>query len=438
MAGEATTSTGKSSPQFQIPWLIKRNMALFSLCQTFTGAGMQFAYGFGPLMVLQVTGSAGLAGLSTALIGLSRLIVAYPIGKITDRYGRKPGILLGLALALVGALVVGFSMNLLSTALLVVGMLLFAMGMNATHQMRVGATDMFPPQFRAQALGYIALGSLIGLFVSPLMVTVGERLADAHGYDRLGMPWLMLPALIVPGMFMIMMVRPDPKEIGQNLERYYPGYVPPPRPAPGSKGAQPFDWREMWRRPVIRLALISNASAQANMTIVMVMTSLVLSHHGHSLSEIAISHMFHTAGMFAFTIPLGKLTDRIGRVRVMLPGVAIALVGASFVAYTSHYWTVTLGTFLVGLGWAAANVATTALVADAYTTEQRGRAVGVIDTAAGMVTMGTAIIGGPIIEWGGLPSAGLAAMLMALPPLVVALTPAMRRALSDPALASAR
>lgn len=39
-----------------------------------------------------MTGSAGLAGLSVGLIGLSRFLVLYPVGKITDSYGRKPGI----------------------------------------------------------------------------------------------------------------------------------------------------------------------------------------------------------------------------------------------------------------------------------------------------------------------------------------------------------
>ncbi len=46
------------------------------------------------------------------------------------------------------------------------------------------------------------------------------------------------------------------------------------------------------------------------MAIVMVLTSLVLAHHGHSLTAIAFSHMFHAAGMFAFTIPLGWAADR--------------------------------------------------------------------------------------------------------------------------------
>ena len=87
---------------FRVPPLIRRNTALFALSQTFTGAGMQFAYGFGPLMVLSLTHSAHLAGLSVALIGFGRFLIAYPIGRITDAWGRKPGILLGLTLAMAG------------------------------------------------------------------------------------------------------------------------------------------------------------------------------------------------------------------------------------------------------------------------------------------------------------------------------------------------
>src|SRR3954469_12005860 len=94
---------------FRLPPLIKRNMALFALSQSFTGVGMQFAFGIGPLMVLALTGSATLAGLFVGSLGLSRFLVSYPIGKITDTYGRKPGIFLGLVLSLVGAIVTGLS-----------------------------------------------------------------------------------------------------------------------------------------------------------------------------------------------------------------------------------------------------------------------------------------------------------------------------------------
>ena len=419
--GVATGARSGTKPvKFRIPPLIRRNTALFSLSQTFTGPGMQLAYGFGPLMVLALTNSAHLAGITVALISFSRFLIAYPIGRITDTWGRKPGILLGLVLAMAGAIVMGLSMLLRSFPVLVGGMLLFGMGMNAAQQLRVAATDMFPPNRRAEALGYVAMGALFGLILSPLMVLVSEGMAKDLGIDQLALPWFLLPGLIIPGMLIISFVQPDPKEIGMNLERYYPGYVTPPRPSvAGGMPPAKFSAGTLLCNPQILLALVANCAAYANMTIVMVLTSLVLSHHGHSLYAIAFSHMFHSMGMFAFTIPLGRLTDRIGRDWVMFPGVAVALVGASLVAFTGGYWLITLGTFLVGLGWAGANVAATALIADNYQTEQRGRAIGVSESCAGATNTVTALMIGPLVEWGGLPASGLAAVICALPPLLM-------------------
>jgi MFS family permease len=103
----------------------------------------------------------------------------------------------------------------------------------------------------------------------------------------------------------------------------------------------------------------------------------------------------------------------------MYPGVAIALLGAALVTFTPAFWSVTLGTFLVGLGWAAANVAATALIADHATTAERGRAIGVNDSLAGGVNLATAVVTGPLVEWSGLPAAGTVAVLLALVPLAM-------------------
>ena len=134
----------------RVPPLIKRNTALFALSQSFIGAGTQLAYGIGPLMVIALTGSASLAGLTVALFGVSRFLVSYPVGKITDTYGRKPGIQLGLALALIGTIIVGLVDAVPQhRRRSIVGMLIFGMGFNAAQQLRVAATDMFPPRLRA-------------------------------------------------------------------------------------------------------------------------------------------------------------------------------------------------------------------------------------------------------------------------------------------------
>ena len=401
----------------KIPSLIKRNVSLFSMSQSFTGAGMQFSYGFGPLMVVSLTGSAGLAGLSVALIGISRFLVAYPMGRITDSQGRKPGILLGLSLALLGAVTLGSAMMAHSIVLFVIGLLAFGMGMSASQQMRVAATDMFPPSMRGQALGYVALGSLGGLLLSPTLIFIAEPIGRQTGLDPLGLPWFFLPILIVTGMFIISFVRPDPKIIGMNLKDYWPDYSPSEKKS--SIAPRDFSAMTLLRNPSTRLAIISNCAATGNMSIVMVLTSLVLAHHGHTLSAIAISHTFHSIGMFAFTIPLGKLADRVGRSRIMFPGVFVSLIGAALVAFTPNLVTVTLGTFLVGVGWAAANVAATAFIADQVTTTERGRAIGLNDTFAGVSTVFAAFVTGPLIEWYGLPATGAVAMLLALAPFVL-------------------
>lgn len=407
----------KTPSSYRIPALIKRNTALVSLSQSFSGTGMLFAYTLGPMMVIAITGSAALSGMTVALLGLSRFFVAYPIGKITDTYGRKPGVLLGLALALVGTVMLGLSMNANSFSLLMAGMLVFGMGMSAAQQLRVAATDMFPAPLRGQALGYLALGSLVGLVLSPLMISAAESVARGTDYHPLALPWLWQPALILLGMVLIALVRPDPKEIGMNLERYYPGYVPPA--SKGDAEGAGFSIRGFLRDNPVRLAVASNCAVVGNMAVVMVLTSLLLQHHGHSLTAIAFSHTLHAAGMFAFTIPLGKLADRFGRNQVMLPGVAAALVGAALVTFTDLFWSITLGTFLVGLGWAAANVAATALIADRAETATRGRAIGVNDSVGAAVHVLLSILTGPLIEWGGLPAAGVVAILVSLLPLPV-------------------
>ena len=389
---------------------------LFALSQSFIGAATQLAYGIGPLMVIAVTGSATLAGLTVGLFGVSRFLASYPTGKITDTFGRKPGILFGQGITIVGSFITGFAMLAQSAAGLAVGMLLFTVGVSAAQQLRVAAADMYPPRMRGLALGFVATGSLVGIALSPLVMGIAELVSQRTGVEPIGLPWLMLPLLIAGGMVLVTFVQPDPKEIGENLQRYYPDYVPPPR-APG-QGDEFSAWQLLKFTPT-RLAIVSNAAGQGNMAIVMVLTSLVLAHHGHSLTAIAFSHMFHAAGMFAFTIPLGWAADRIGREWVMYPGVAMTLVGALFVALGEGFVAVTIGTFLVGLGWCAANVASTALIADYADTSHRGRAIGVSETGAGAMTLLAAVVTGPLIECASLPAAGIAAALIAIVPLIL-------------------
>jgi MFS family permease len=103
----------------------------------------------------------------------------------------------------------------------------------------------------------------------------------------------------------------------------------------------------------------------------------------------------------------------------MYPGVVLTIVGAALVALTTGYVSITLGTFLVGIGWAAANVAATALLADEVETGARGRAIGTNDSWAGGTSLVLALITGPLISTLGLAAAGVFAALVAAVPLLM-------------------
>ena len=63
-------------------------------------------------------------------------------------------------------------------------MIVFTMGVSAGQQLRVAATDMYPPRMRGLALGFIATGSLVGIALSPLVMVLAEVVSQrdrAHG-----------------------------------------------------------------------------------------------------------------------------------------------------------------------------------------------------------------------------------------------------------------
>jgi MFS family permease len=157
------------------------------------------------------------------------------------------------------------------------------------------------------------------------------------------------------------------------------------------------------------------------MTLMMAMTSLALDHHGHGLPMISLSVAIHVVGMFGLSIPLGRLTDQIGQRNVMLLGSVISAVGSCFVSLTSEYHLITIGTFLVGLGWSCINVASSALIADVVAPGDRGRAIGLSDTfsVAGSVLLPLA--GGPLVEYAGLPSLALVGIALMTIPIVMLL-----------------
>lgn len=407
------------------PALIKRNTLWLALTQMFVGTGTQFTAAMGPLMVLSLLGSPVFAGLSVGVIGASRLVASHAFGRVTDRFGRKPGLYLGLALALVGSTLIGSFMQAGSFPGLILGMVVFALGMNGVQQLRLAAAEMYPPGRRAVVLGIMLTGSLVGVVLAPSIIGSAYALAPALGMSGLALPWFFFPALIVPAAVMVTRVRPDPRDIAADLGRYYPGYLPPASEAAASTVT--FGLREFFAHPHRRVAAVTMLFSQAAMQMAMVTVPLQLTHHGYELPAVALSTSIHVAGMYGPSLPMGRLVDRMGRGPLLVAGAIVEAVGAGIATFTQDHASITLGIFLVGVGWCAANVSSTAMVIDSTPTSARGRGVGLLDsfTAAGVLLP---LSVGVLVEVWGLQVAGMLAMFIVVLPLF------LRRLLVDGSL----
>ncbi|MCC7367896.1 MAG: MFS transporter [Chloroflexi bacterium] len=416
----SSTSPDPAKPGQQhlsIPPLIKRNTVLLALTQAFVGMGNQTTPTLAPIIAVRMLGSPDLAGVGSSILGLSRLLIAYPVGFLTDRYGRKAGLMLGLALTLLGTLVIGAGILAWSFGLVIVGLVVFGLGVGAGQQLRLAAADMFVPARRGEGLGYVLTGSLVGAIAAPLLIAASKSIGASMNQDELAIVWFLLPIIIVPSMLLVLLVRPDPKTIAQNLARYYPGYAPPTTQAAHTVS---IGGPRVWVRNFPLAAAFANSFAALGvMSMMMAMTSLALDHHGYSLTSISASVSLHVIGMFGFSIPIGRLSDRFGRRNLMLVGNVLLAVGSILVPTSPEYIVITTGTFLVGLGWSCVNVASSALITEVVAPAERGRAIGFSDTISQASTIAMPLAGGPIAAHLGLPALAVVALAVLLGPVIM-------------------
>ena len=101
-----------------------------------------------------------------------------------------------------------------------------------------------------------------------------------------------------------------------------------------------------------------------------------------------------------FQIPLGLLSDKIGRKPVIAGGLLVFALGSVIAASTDNIWIIIIGRAIQGMGAVAA--ATMALAADLTREQNRAKVMSVIGMTIGMSFMLAMIIGPLINEWVGI------------------------------------
>jgi MFS family permease len=295
------------------------------------------------------------------------------------RVGRRGGILLGLLVGALGGGLVFASVLIRSIPLLLLGSAMTGFANAAGNLGRYIAAGMVPPERRASAIGLVVWGTTIGTVLGPNLAGPAGAFATSIGLPELagayGVTVLFVGAAVVAGYFLL---RPEPYALADPsaLHRDDPSAGPAP------------SMMSILARPTVLVALVSLVAAQVVMVLIMTMTPLHLTDHGHGLATVGLVLSAHTFGMFGLSPITGRLTDRFGSVPVIGAGL-VGLAGAALLAALAPPdggLGLTLALFLLGYGWNLCFVAASSLLSHGLALAARTRVQGIADT----LTWGTA------------------------------------------------
>lgn len=377
----ATNLTSRST-QLRITWTLFATQSLFS-------ATMIASFTLLPILSAQFGGSDSVAGIPNTLTMLGRALIAYPIGWLMDKHGRRLGLTIGYALAALGGLLSAYSIGLSSFMILSAGSMLAGMGRGVTEQARFVAGDARIGPDRASAIGLIVLAGTVGAVGGPLMVEPTRAFMSQFGYLADVGPFAAMVALNLLAMLMVFaLLRPDPLAIARELENRSNGGVKKP-----IKPARPVS--EIFAGSLVRLAIAAMVIGQLVMTLIMVITPLYMHHHNHGAGPISWVIMAHTLGMFGLSTFTSNLIERFGRINMINSGAGILALSAIITPISINAWALGVALFLLGLGWNFCFIAGSSLLADALAPNERGKAQGanemMVALASGVGSAGTGV-----------------------------------------------
>lgn len=379
----------------------RRTVGTLALAQVVGGIGNGAGLAVGALLIEEVTGSAGWAGLAVVAMTLGAAGFTVPLSNFAVHRGRRPALTTGWLGGAAGAVTVVLGAEWSSLPLLLLGFLLFGASTAANLQSRFAAADRAEPAAVGRSISLVVWATTIGSVAGPNLTGPGASVARAIGIPELAGPQVFSAvAFSAAGLVTWVLLRPDP------LARRDAAAPPPPRIA----AALPHV------RGTTAIAIAAVALSHAVMVSVMALTPVHMSGHGASLSIIGFTISLHIAGMFALSPLFGWTTDRWGAEPTILLGQAVLILacGIAGTAGDSNVQ-ITIGLILLGVGWSMSVIAGAALLTRSLDASVRPLVQGFSDLSMNLAGAAGGLVAGVVVAAWSFGALSAVATLLTLP-----------------------
>lgn len=388
--------------------LYRRVIVVASLSQIFGGAGLAAGITVGALLAQQMLGTEAYAGLPIALFTLGSAGAAFLVGRISQRYGRRPGLTSGFMLGGFGGLGVVLAAILDNLPLLFICMIIYGAGTATNLQTRYAGTDLASKDQRAKAVSIILVSATFGAFAGPNLVDFMGEFARSIGIPALAGPFLLSgTAFLLAGSVIFLLLRPDPLLIAKALEAFNQERS---QEAPLEQTGQALN-----KKGVVAGAAIM-VLTQMIMIAIMTMTPVHMRLHGHDLGDIGLVIGIHIGAMYLPSLFTGVLVDKFGSTAMSIASGAVlatASVLAAFAPEESLFFLI-LALALLGIGWNIGLISGTTKVVDSTEPSNRAKTQGTVDVFIALSGASGGVLSGMVVAGSSFAALSLIGGLLSL------------------------
>lgn len=331
--------------------------------QAMGSAGFLVASTVTPIVGAQLSGRPSFAGVPTAFYWAGGALATLVWGRLMDPLGRRKTLSLGLLVGVLGASLASFFVVGHSFAGFVLGLALMGAANSALQLARFMAGEVHRMEERGRAISTVVLGGTVGAVLGPALVAPMSALATSLGGPPLAGPYAASAGFFSLGaVLVVVLLWPDPRDLAREVQRESAS------PSPALRTV-----REILADPSVRIAGLTMAIAQVVMVMLMVITSLHMSHHHHALGSIAAVMSSHVFGMYAFSVVSGRFADKWGRGPLIGVGAIVLVVSCLTATVSTEVAPLAFALFLLGLGWNFCYVGGSTLLSDCLSQAERAR-----------------------------------------------------------------